>query len=179
MFTLIASIVFAIVLDTLWVAFFRAQPVGKFKILRDGESVFQYQSHNGVITIFPKEGKFQYKDMKGSQSIKCEDLKGIEYRANESLAVIQDLFSGVQGIDLQPQYMDTIDWFSLTAVAKDGKRIPLYLSGQYNPRGFMLSWYIDLQAQFLEKIGVLVDVEQKSFEIMELVCEKLGNPKLL
>lgn len=179
MLTLILSVLAAVVVDTAWVALFRAQPVGRFKVVREGESVFQFQSDVGSFTILPREGKLKYKTSAGPQEITQENLKGIEYHVNESVAVLQELFFGLQGTDLLARYMDTVDWFSLVAVSKDGRRVPLYLSGQYTPREFMLSWYIELQAWFLQRVGLMADVEQQSREVMELVCKKLGNPRLL
>ena len=177
--SLFVCAVLAIVIDTVWVALFRAQPVGKFKVLRDGDAVFQFQTDLGWFTILPKEGKLNFKGSNGNGSVVRADLKGLEFRVNESIAVMQELFFGLNGTDLLARYMDTVDWFSLTAVTVDGRRIPLYLSGQYTPREFLLSWYIELQATVLRRLGLLVDVEEQSRQVMETVCDKLGRPRLL
>ena len=44
----------AVALDTLWVALFRAGPMGKFKVVRDGSAIFQFESDSGSFSFLPK-----------------------------------------------------------------------------------------------------------------------------
>lgn len=176
---LVLLVAVAVVLDTVWVALFRAQPVGRFKVLLDGEAVFQFRTELGSFSILPKEGRLHFKGPRGAGTVEHHELKGLEYRVHESYALVQELFFGLDLSDLWPKYADTVDWFSLTAVTLDGRRIPLYLSGQYTRREFLMGWYIDLQAAFLRRAGWLVDVEEQSRQVMERVAARLGHPRLL
>lgn len=168
-----------IVIDTAWVALFRAKAVGKFRVVRDGTSIFQFESDLGSFSILPREGKLQRKSPGTSETIEGSEIKGLEFRSHESVAVLQELFFGLDGTDLLARYLDTVDWFSLAVVTTDGRRIPLFLSGQYNRREFLMTWYIELQAALLERLGLLTDVEQQSRDAMVLIRAKLGGPPLL
>ncbi len=173
------SIAVAIVIDTAWVAVFRARPVGKFKVTRRGEAVFQFLTTVGQFTIYSKEERFDFKDGKTQASLPFAHIKGLEYRVNASYALIEELFFGYNLTDFLAKYQDTIEWFSVAVVTHQNKRIPLYVSGQYTQREFLLSWYIELQSWLLTKLGLLTNVEGQSHETMELLRSKLGNPPLL
>jgi hypothetical protein len=173
------ALLVAILVDTAWVALFRAKPVGKFKVVRRGESLFQFESTTGTFSVFPKERRLEVKDGNGKRVVKFSELKGMEYRVNESYALVQELFFGYDLTDTLARYQDTVDWFSVAVVTEDDKRIPLFLSGQYTQREFLLSWYIEAQSWLLDKLGLLTDVEAQSREAMDLLRTKLGNLRLL
>jgi hypothetical protein len=176
---LLLVIVAAVVIDTAWVALFRAQPVGRFRVVRDGTAIFQFESDVGSFSILPKEGKLHYQLSGDAGTIDKADIRGLEYRANESFAVVQELFFGLDLTDLLPQYRDTVDWLSLSVVTHGGRRVPLFVSGQYHRREFLMTWYIDLQSAVLERLGLLKDVEQQGRDVLDLISRKLGHPRLL
>jgi hypothetical protein len=155
---------------------FRARSVGKFKVILDSTSTFSFESKLGTFTAGQKVQLLNYVYKKQQGSIKFSDIKGLEYHVNVDYAVLEEL---MRGIDFHHHYQDTIEWFSITALANDGKRIPLYLSGQYQPREFMFGWYIDLQAEFLTRLGLITDVEAQSLNALDLIQSHLGDPKLL
>jgi hypothetical protein len=89
------------------------------------------------------------------------------------------MFFGYNLTDLLPRYHDTVEWLAIAAVTHDGKRIPLFLSGRYQQREFLLGWYIELQERLLGRIGLLKDVEAQSRTALAAIGAHLGNPKLL
>ena len=169
----------AIVIDTAWVALFRAQPVGKFHVNRRGTALFQFTTTLGNCTIYPKAGRLEFNGSKGKLTVAFADIKGLEYRVNERYALIQELFFGYDFTDTLARYQDSVYWFSIAVVTHQNTRIPVYLSGQYVQREFFLDWYIELQSLLLEKLGLLTDVEEQSREAMELIRGQLGDPRLL
>lgn len=166
-------------LDTAWVALFRAQPVGKFKVTRDGSAIFQFDSNLGSFTILPREGRLSFRDRGALRAVERSEIRGLEYRMHESGALLQELFFGFDLTDLLERYRDTVEWFSLTVVTHDGQRIPLFASGQYRQREFLMGWYIDAQTALLDWLGLLTDVEQQSRQAMETIRARLGGPPLL
>lgn len=169
----------AIVLDTAWVALFRARPVGKFQVLRDTATTLSFASKTGTFSINRGAGTLAYVSGKRRGSFKLTDIKGLEYRVNESTAILEELFFGLNLTDFLPAYRDTIEWFSISVVATNGDRTPLYLSGRYCPREFLMGWYIDLQAEVLARMGLLKDVEEQCRSALTLIRAGLGNPRLL
>ncbi len=139
-FSALLSLLFAALADTAWVALFRAKPVGKFQVIRQGEALFQFTSTTGTFSVFPKERRLEMKDGNRKRSVNFSDLKGLEYRANQSYALLQEFFFGFDLTDSLARYQDTVDWFSIAVVTYDNQRIPLFLSGQYTQREFLISW---------------------------------------
>ena len=177
MFTFAIPIV--VLLDTVWVAFFHGRSIGRFKVLRDAADTFTFSSNHGSYTVSQKSQSLTYVLGKRRGSLKLSEIKGIEYRVNEKYAALEELFLGFNMTDLLPAYQDTIDWFSIGVVTSDGKRLPLYISGQYHSREFLLGWYIGLQATLLSRVGLLTDVEEQSRSALELLQARLGGPRLV
>lgn len=177
--TALLSLVVAVIVDTAWVAVFRAKPVGKFNVLRKGEALFQFSSTTGDFSIFPKERRLEVREGKSKRIVQFSELKGMEYRVNESYALVQELFFGYDITDSLARYQDSVEWFSIAVVTHDNIRIPLFLSGQYTQREFLMSWYIELQSRALERLGLLKDVQAQSRQAMELLRSKLGDLQLI
>jgi len=171
--------IFSLALDTAWVALFRARPVGTFKVLRDTADTFSFSSNHGIFTVDQRSQTLRYVFRKQRSSWNLSDIKGLEYRVNEEHAVLEEFFFGLYLLDLLARYQDTVEWFSISAVTTEGKRIPLYLSGQYYPREFLLGWYIRLQAALLSRMGLLTDVEEESRAVVKVLQAGFRNPKLL
>jgi hypothetical protein len=169
----------AVLIDTAWVAVFRARPVGKFQVVRDTADTFSFLSNHGTFTSSQRTQTLSYVLGKQRGALKFSEVKGIEYRVNEEYALLEELFFGFDWTDLLSQYRDTVDWFSIAVVAVDGRRIPLYLSGRYTQREFLHGWYIELQGAFLARLGLLTDVEAQSREALETLQARLGRPALL
>jgi hypothetical protein len=176
---LVGFIALAILVDTVWVALFRARPVGRFAVLRDGETQFSFTSNHGTFRIDRAAQVLVHEQGSRRGRIPFSEIKGIEYHVREGHAFVEELFFGFNATDLLAQYQDTVEWFSIAVVTSDGQRIPLYLSGQYSPREFFLGWYIELQAELLDRLGLLTDVEAQSRSALDLIQARLGVARLL
>jgi hypothetical protein len=177
--SVVAVVLAGIVLDTVWVAVFRASPVGKFHVMRDTPSTLAVVSKTGTFTVNKIDGILTFACGKQRGSLRVSEIKGLEYRANENAAILEELFFGLDLTDFLAAYQDTIEWFSISVVATNGTRVPLYLSGRYCPREFLMGWYIELQAELLARIGLLKDVEEQSRSALALIQSSLGSPRLL
>jgi hypothetical protein len=169
----------AILVDTAWVAIFRARPVGRFRVLRDNASAFTFASNHGTFTVNEISQTLSYAVAKQRGSLRLSEIKGIEYRVNEKYALLEEFFFGFDLTDFLSKYQDTVEWFSIAAVTTDGRRIPLYLSGRYCQREFLLGWYIELQTTVLSRIGLLKDAEEQSRSALGLLRARMGNARLL
>lgn len=79
---------FALVMDTAWIAFFRARAVGKFQVLREAGNTSIFRSSTGTFTLKQDARFFSYVLDKQRGSLKFSEIKGIEYRVNEKFAVL-------------------------------------------------------------------------------------------
>lgn len=167
------------IIDTAWVALFRARPVGRFTITRQTEAQLGFTSSTGSFILNREARTLAYTSGKQRGVVGFDQIKGLEYRVNEEYALLAEWFFGFDGMDLLPQYHDTVDWFSIAALTTDGKRVPLFLSGQYRPREFMLGWYIELQADLLARLGLMTDVEEQGSEALRAIQSRLPEISLL
>jgi|SRR5882672_2857620 len=186
-------IVVSVVFDTIWVAIFRTMPSGTFKVLLDNSSSFRFTTNAGSFSVDHNSQMLNYSlQNRGSQvqqlnysiqknhgTVLLAAIQGIEYRAQVKQALWQELFFGLNLTDLLSRYRDTVEWFSITVVTLEGERIPLYVGGRYCPREFLMTWYIELQAALLERLGLLPDAETESREVLEVVQAHLGNVRLV
>ncbi|MCG2593976.1 hypothetical protein LZ009_14435 [Ramlibacter sp. XY19] len=169
----------AFVANTAWFALARARPVGRFKVTRDDGVLFDFATSTGTFSINPRAQVLTY--TRGGQrgSLKFSDIKGLAYRFDADYALLEEMFFGFNLADMLPRYHDTIDWFAIAAVTHDGRRIPLFLSGRYQQREFLLGWYIELQEWLLERLGLLKDVEAQSRTALDAIGAHTGSPPLL
>ena len=175
----VAFVGIAVLADSVWVALFSARPVGKFRVVLDNKLRFDFASTPGTFSLNRATRVLSYHCGKLRGSLKLAEITGLEYHVNANYALLEELFFGLDCFDLMSQYADTVEWFSITAVADGDRRIPLFVSGRYLPREFMLGWYIDLQAAVLSKVGLLKDVEGQSRSALELLQARLGTTRLL
>ena len=176
---ILVSVIAFVVLDTIWLALFRVLPLGKFRVLSSADSLFSFKTNVGAFSANQERHTFVYSMSEQRGSVPFSAIKGLEYRVDVKYAYLQELFFGFDLTDLLERYRDTVEWFSITLVTLDGKRIPLYLSGEYCPREFFASWYIELQASLLQKFGIIQDVEMQSRAALDLIRTNLGEPQLV
>lgn len=167
-----------LVVDALWVALFRARAAGRFQVLQDGYARYRFRTDVGEFSIYPREQRLDHPQARGRASVAFADIRGLEYRVNPEYAWLQELFFGYGVTDLLGQYHDTVEWYSLAVVLHDGTRVPLYLSGQYVRREFLMGWYLDAQAWVLERLRLARNVEDDARATMENLRARLGDPPL-
>jgi hypothetical protein len=176
-FAFIAAI--GVVIDTIWLAIFSVMPQGKFRVLVDSPSSFGFLTTLGGFAVDRGKRILSYTLPGRRGTVPFTAIKGLEYRAQVKHAFLQELVFGLNLTDLLTRYRDTVEWFSIAAVTVSEERIPLYLGGQYMRREFLMTWYINLQATLLEKLGILRDEEVESRAVLEVIQGHLGNAKLI
>lgn len=175
----ILCLAIGVVVDTVWVGIFRKRPIGNFKVLASSHGTTRIESSTGNFTLDEGARTLRYRVGGTGGTLAFSEIAGLEYRVNEKGAVLAELVLGLNVTDLLTKYRDTVEWFSIAVVAHDGRRVPLYLSGQYQPREFLLGWYIELQAAVLEHLGHWPDVQKDSRAALDLLRPRLGQPRLL
>ena len=178
---LLMALVIAVgaLIDTFWVALFRVTPQGKFRVSVDNPSSFSFLTKLGAFSVDRGKSVLSFVTGRRKGLLPLSDIKGLEYRAQVKSATLQELFFGLDLTDALPAYRDTIDWYSISAVTIKGERIPIYLGGQYQPREFLLTWYIELQARMLERTGLVHDEGAESRAALSVIQRQLGNVQLI
>lgn len=167
-----------VVLDTLWVLAFRAQAAGRFRVLQDGYARWRFRTDVGEFSVYPREARLEHPQGRGRASVAFAEIAGIEYRASVEHAWLQEWLMGYDLTDLLARYEDTVEWFSIGIVTREGRRVPLYLGGRYRRREFLMGWYIDAQDWVLERLGLVRDVEGDARAVLDRLRARLGDPPL-
>ena len=176
----VLAVLCGLLFDAAWVALlFRMRRVGTFKVLRETGAMFGFVSSTGTFVASREAGSLTVVQGKSRATLKFSEIKGLEYRVNEKYALLEEFFFGLDLTDLLARYQDTVEWFSIALITQDGKRIPLYLSGQYQQREFLMGWYIEHQARVLAHLGFITNVEDQSRNALRLIQANFGNPRLL
>jgi hypothetical protein len=176
-FAVLATV--GVVLDTFWLAAFRATPQGKFKVSVNNSSSFSFVTKLGGFSVDRGKQALSFAVAGRRGLLALSEIKGLEYRARVEAATIQELFLGLDLTDVFSRYRDTIEWYSISAVTTKQERIPIYLGGEYQRREFLMTWYIDLQTALLEKLGVSHDEGAESRKALGVIQQQLGNVQLI
>jgi len=179
MLSFLLAVAVAVIADTAWFMAWRARSVGRFRVTRDSPTSFAFTSRTGTFTVHRTTGRLLYTQDGQRHALPLADLRGLEYRVDERSAVLEELFLGFGVTDWLGAYRDAVEWFSIAAVASDGRRIPLFLSGAYQRREFLAGWYVDRQAEWLGRLGWITDVEAQAEAALALIQARSGCARLL
>ena len=174
--TLTLSIILgAMVLDWVWAALFRTTRKGKFKITRTDAAHFTFVTDPGTFSIDRNKRTLTYSVSKEDGILSFEEIAGIKYRAEVRYAGLEEVYLGFDLTDSMPRHADTLYWYSISLQTADGREIPLFIIGQYEPREFMLSWYIELQGGVLERLGLFKDAHGYSLSVLESIQDQFDK----
>ena len=155
-------ILILLLIDFLFVAFFRRLKKGHYKVHADTAEVFEFSTDVGGYAIDRADRIFRYTSSESRGSIPLDEVEKLEFGLVEKYPLLQEWLFGFNLTDLMRRYQDSDYWSSITVRTTEGQHIPIYLGGQYKQREFLLTWYIDLQQRLLERLGVFVDVHDWS-----------------
>ena len=156
-----------ILLDFLYVAFFRRLKKGRYRLYSDTPDLFEFSTDAGGFAIDRTRGEFRYATPEGRGSVPLDSIEKLEFGLVRNYALLQEIFFGFDITDFLPRYQDSDYWYSIAARTVHGERIPLFIAGQYKQREFLLTWYINLQQRVLEALGVFVDVRDFSAAVVD------------
>ena len=92
--------------------------------------------------------------------------------------MLQELFFGFDLPDLLHRYADTVVWHSISLEMVDGSELPVFIAGQYQPREFLLGWYIDAQEQLLASLGMFRDAREHTVGVLDALQGGFGQAGL-
>ena len=162
-------ILILILLDFLFVAFFRRLKKGHYKVHADTSEAFEFSTDVGGYAIDRAERVFRYTTPETRGTIPLDDVQKLEFGLVEKYPFLKEWFFGFNLTDMMRRYQDSDYWYSITILTAEGKHIPVYLGGQYKQREFLLTWYINLQQRLLEMLGAFVDVHDWSRAVVDSI----------
>jgi len=164
---IIVAIVVTVVLGQLgWAALYRPRK-GRFRIRDQAPGWFSFRTDFGEFTIDGRRGLLLVVTRKDKKAVSLADIRRLQYRFRETEAVLEELLGGMDIWDFTKKYRDVIGWYEISAVLSDGKRIPIYVIGQYEPREPLSGWWFEIQKALLAKVGLVKDVEEESRAVLQ------------
>ncbi len=140
---------------------------GRFHVTRRNPRWFVFQTNFGEFTIDGGNGNLIVKTRKGMKTVKLVDIHRLAYRYNEKEATFSDIARGWNIWNYARKYRDVVGWFEISAVLSDGKKVPIYAIGQYEPRELWSEWWFNLEKALLAKLGLFTDVEERSRAVLK------------
>ena len=167
----VLAIIGVLVLSVLVAAVWYRPRKGRFRVLRRDPRCFTFRSDFGTFTI-DAAGQARIRIAKKAISkVPLADIQRLAYRYHEEEAPIAELLRGWDLWDMSKKYRDVTGWFEIAAVLSDGKRLPLYAIGQFEPKELWSGWWYDLQRALLARIGLFTSAEDRSRTVLEELQE--------
>ena len=155
----VVGLVILVLIDFLVMALLLRKKKGKLEILRDDSCCFEFETDLGLFSIDRREHRFQFSSMDGEDSIALSEIERLNFGLLREWALDEELITGLQIWDLYGRYRDTKAWYQVSLVLVGGRKIPLFLVGQYEPREPLRAWWFEFQARVLLRLGLFEDVE--------------------
>jgi hypothetical protein len=179
MLVFVALLLLGFALDCFWVALLSARHTGRLQVLSDRPPSFCFRSRVGSYVINRATRALHYRVGQKKGVLRFDELAGLSYRVEEKGALLEELFMGFGLTDFFAPYRDTVQWHCIEAVATDGTRLPLFISGVYCQREFLATWYIERRDAFMLALGLLKDVPQQAREALLLLQAQTGEHRQL
>ncbi|MDJ0708823.1 MAG: hypothetical protein QNJ14_00465 [Woeseiaceae bacterium] len=167
MLTIIGLIVVGVVVDYFFVAVFRGLKRAKFTVTEDSPSNYSFLTDVGGYRIDRQARTLSYAISGKRSVVSLDDLKRLKYGYLDKSAFMAEVFFGFDLTDFFGPYQDINHWYEIHLETVSGEKIPLFTAGQYQPREFLLTWYITLQQSILEKMGFFHDVHEYSHRVLD------------
>ncbi len=87
-------------------------------------------------------------------NIPFNDITGLKLATSEESALGMEFLGGFDITDLLSKYRDKIVWNNIYLRIASENDLLIYSVGQYLPKEFLLTWWIDLQASILKRFGL-------------------------
>ena len=175
--SLLLLIVASIVLDTIFVAFFRRQRKGKFRVTNNGENQIKIKSNFGRFIFDKKSKTLIYWENEKLKTVGFSKIEGIEINVTDDFAFLREVIFGLNIFDMFKRYQDSDFTNTLIIRTFNEGSIPIFTVGQYHQRDFLMMWYINTQTTILSSLGLLKDASERARSSQEQIQElfrKLG-----
>ncbi|MFZ3087754.1 MAG: hypothetical protein WA123_06785 [Methylotenera sp.] len=172
-FLLIAAL--GILTHLFWMGLFRQINKGRFNVIKNTTKSFKVISDFGSVNIDHELQKLTLGGKNRYLKIDLNQITGVRFTHDDEWARFAEWFFGVGLLDVFPAFRDRVHWYTIKLVLSDGKEVPIFVAGEYEPREFLMGWYLDLEVSILSWFGVLPDVGAYARETLDCVMSELNK----
>jgi len=160
---IVGSVVLGLLVSALW---YRPRK-GRFRVRRRDPRCFTFRSDFGEFTIDAAGQALIQITKKNIAKVALADIQRLAYRYHEEEAVVAELLRGWDLWDMSKKYRDVTGWFEISAVLGNGKRVPLYAIGQFEPKELWSGWWFNLERALLGRVGLFTSAEARARAVLE------------
>ena len=162
-------IVGVVIFDVLYMALLYRPKKGRFKVLHRSSKQFRFATSLGEYTIDAFRSCVTVHTRKGNTSIPFSKISRLNYGLTKSAALVEEVLNDFDIWDMFNTYEDKNYWFAIDAVLSNGKKFPLYVVGQYEPREPLSEWWFTLQRGILASMGLFKPVDRISRDVLKQI----------
>jgi hypothetical protein len=102
-----------------------------------------------------------------------EEITRVDLSLREDGALLLEWLRGFDLWDFVRRYRDTTEWYEVSLQVR-GQRVPFFSVGQYVPREPLSTWYFELQARTLARLGLFRSARDAAVEAMERLKDAMS-----
>lgn len=153
--------------------FYRRMRKGRFDVLartstgtsfRTDLATFRIDTTHRTVALVAKDGR---------RSASIDDVQAVRIRESEESALLLELLRGFDLMDFAGRYRDTVLWSTISLRFVDGSEWPVFVAGKYQPREFLMGWFLELQARALVRMGWITDVDARVHDVSDEIAALL------
>ena len=139
---------------------------GLFEVSRDDASAFLVTTDVGNLRIDRTRRRLVVE----RREVSFGDIQRLDYRWNMRRGTGEEwVLTDIGPWDLLGRYEDRVHWYEIAALMTSGERIPLYITGQYEPREPLMAWWFEWQLRVFARMGLYVDAEEHAREKLDVL----------
>jgi len=155
----------------LWLAVIWSMRKGLFRVRLDTAEWFVVETDFGVVRVHHPKRTFTVTTPKGTQACALTDIASVRFTQDDTWAYMAEFLTGFDITDLLGRYQDRINWYTIKLKLKDGRDIPIFTAGGYEPREFLCQWWVNGETSILARAGLLKDVKGHAHSALDQVLQ--------
>lgn len=166
---------FALAANVVSAVFFRRMRKGRFDVLARTPAGTSFRTDLATFRIDTVHRSIALVSPSGRRSAPLGDVQAVRIRESEDAAWLLEFMRGFDLMDLAGRYRDTVLWSTVSLRFVDGSEWPVFVAGQYQPREFLMGWFLDLQARVLVRLGWITDVPVRVHAVADELAALLAR----
>jgi len=155
--------------------FFRRMRKGRFDVMARTSAGTSFRTDLATFRIDTTHRTVALVAPDGRRSAPLGDVRAIRIRESEESTLMLEFMRGFDLTDFAGRYRDSMLWSTVSLRFDDGSEWPVFVAGHYQPREFLMGWFLDLQARWLVQLGWITDVPTRVHAVADEIAALLAR----
>lgn len=165
-----AVMAFAFAANVASAVFYRRMRKGRFDVLARTSAGTSFRTDLATFRIDTAHRTVALAAPGGRRSASLSAVRAIRIHEAEEAAWLLEFVRGFDLMDIAGRYRDTVLWSTVSLRLDDGSEWPVFIAGQYRPREFLMGWFLELQAQWLVRLGWITHVPTRVHDVADEIA---------